>query len=133
MNRAQGMVRDAKKQLKESRELLTGGSGDAATGGKRAEMGVLWAKERMLRDMLKTLDTMWVSITANSAPLTMPHSENLKQVADKLETMIGDKRFLQASIVLMRSVRTVDKQDMREIGALAELRAYLKGQQQVRR
>ncbi len=67
MSRAQSMVREAKKQLRESRELLTGGAGGGggaadptspATGGKRAEMGVLWAKERMLRDMLKTLDTM---------------------------------------------------------------------------
>ncbi len=45
--------------------------------------------------------------------------------------MIGDKRFLQAAIVLMRSIKLVDKEEMREIGALAELRAYLKGQQQV--
>ncbi len=64
----------------------------------------------------------------------VPHvgnSEYLKQVPDKLESMIGDKRFLQASHVLMRSLKTANKEDMKDVGALTDLRTYLTDQRQV--
>jgi exocyst complex component 4 len=66
LSRAQGLVRETKKQLLNSKDLLSGGVGDVddatpqagLTTGKRAEMGSLWNKERTLKDMLKTLDVM---------------------------------------------------------------------------
>ena len=61
LNRAQGVVKDTKKKLVEGRELLSGrtdASVSGASSGKRSEMVALWHKERALREMLKTLDTM---------------------------------------------------------------------------
>jgi hypothetical protein len=61
LNRAQGIVRDTKKKLAEGRELLIGraeATVSATASGKRSEMVALWHKERALREMLKTLDTM---------------------------------------------------------------------------
>jgi exocyst complex component 4 len=53
-------------------------------------------------------------------------------VADVLETLISEKRFLQASVLLVRSLKTINRQDMLEIGAVADLRSYLNGQETVR-
>ncbi|OXH21821.1 exocyst complex component 4 [Cryptococcus neoformans] len=50
--------------------------------------------------------------------------DNLKQVPDQLESLIGDKRFLQASLILVRSLETINKPELREIGALSDLRSY---------
>ncbi|OWZ70298.1 hypothetical protein AYX14_04331 [Cryptococcus neoformans] len=50
--------------------------------------------------------------------------DNLKQVPDQLESLIGDKRFLQASFILVRSLETINKPELREIGALSDLRSY---------
>jgi len=59
-------------------------------------------------------------------------SDHLKSVADVLETLISEKRFLQASVLLVRSLKTINRQDMLEIGAVADLRSYLNGQETVR-
>lgn len=61
LNRAQGVVKDTKKKLVEGRELLSGRTEATVSGaasGKRSEMVALWHKERALREMLKTLDTV---------------------------------------------------------------------------
>lgn len=49
-----------------------------------------------------------------------------------LESLISEKRLLQAAILLVRSLKTINKQDMLDIGAVADLRAYLVGQESVR-
>jgi exocyst complex component 4 len=59
------------------------------------------------------------------------HSDHLKTVPDILETLISEKRLLQASVHLVRSLKTINKQDMVEIGAVADLRSYLVGQETV--
>ncbi|KIR32052.1 exocyst complex component 4 [Cryptococcus deuterogattii MMRL2647] len=46
------------------------------------------------------------------------------QVPDQLESLVGDKRFLQASLILVRSIETINKPELREIGALSDLRSY---------
>ncbi len=152
------MVKDTKKSLKESRELLSGGGAGVGVGigegqggagpgtGKRAEMGMLWQKERALKNMLKQLGTMSVwrisyrSADRDSADLAeirvdtdlkidiQFHSESLRSVPDKLETLIGDKRFLQAALVLVRSIKMINREELLEVPALSELRAYLTGQ-----
>ena len=49
-----------------------------------------------------------------------------------LESLISEKRLLQAAILLVRSLKTINKQDMLDVGAVADLRAYLVGQESVR-
>jgi exocyst complex component 4 len=44
---------------------------------------------------------------------------------------MSEKRLLQASILLVRSLKTINKSDMIEIGAVADLRSYLVGQETV--
>lgn len=57
----------------------------------------------------------------------------MKQVPDQLESLIGDKRFLQASLILVRSLETINKPELREIGALSDLRSYFVTQETVKR
>jgi len=58
-------------------------------------------------------------------------SEHLKTVPDVLETLISEKRFLQASVLLIRSLKIITSSDMQEIGAVSDLRSYLIGQETV--
>lgn len=66
--------------------------------------------------------------TAHSIDL----SERLRLVPDVLESLISEKRLLQAAVLLVRSLKTINNQDMLDIGAVADLRAYLIGQESVR-
>lgn len=59
-------------------------------------------------------------------------SEHLKTVPDLLETLMSEKRLLQASILLIRSLKIINNPDMLEIGAVADLRSYLNSQEVVR-
>jgi exocyst complex component 4 len=45
--------------------------------------------------------------------------------------LIADKKFIAAALILTRAIRTINKDEMMEIGALADLRTYLIGQQNV--
>jgi hypothetical protein len=45
--------------------------------------------------------------------------------------LISEKRLLQAAVLLVRSLKTIKKQDMLDIGAVADLRAYFVGQESV--
>lgn len=51
---------------------------------------------------------------------------------DLLETLMSEKRLLQASILLVRSLKVINKPDMLEIGAVSDLRSYLNAQETVR-
>lgn len=59
------------------------------------------------------------------------NSEHLKSVPDLLETLMSEKRLLQASVLLVRSLKMINGQDMLEIGAVSDLRGYLVGQETV--
>ena len=59
-------------------------------------------------------------------------SEYLKTVPDLLETLMSEKRLLQGSILLVRSLKIINNADMHEIGAVADLRSYLETQEAVR-
>ena len=50
---------------------------------------------------------------------------------DVLETLMSEKRLLQASVLLVRSLKMINKPEMVEIGAVADLRGYLVGQETV--
>lgn len=60
-------------------------------------------------------------------------SENLNKVPERLESLIGDRKFLQASLILTRSLKTIDREEMLEIEALNDLRVYLQAQKTVGR
>jgi exocyst complex component 4 len=45
---------------------------------------------------------------------------------------MSEKRLLQAAILLVRSLKIINKPDMMEIGAVSDLRSYLLGQETVR-
>lgn len=59
------------------------------------------------------------------------NSEHLKAVPDTLESLISEKRLLQAAVLLVRSLKTVSRSEMLEIGAISDLRSYLTGQETV--
>ncbi len=44
---------------------------------------------------------------------------------------MSEKRLLQASILLVRSLKIINKPDMLEIGAVSDLRSYLVSQETV--
>jgi exocyst complex component 4 len=45
--------------------------------------------------------------------------------------MIGDKKFLPAALILVRSIKTVNKAEISQIGAVSELKAYFASQETV--
>jgi hypothetical protein len=57
--------------------------------------------------------------------------EHLKTVPDVLESLMSEKRLLQAAVLLVRSLKTISRPDMLEIGAVSDLRSYLAGQETV--
>lgn len=59
-------------------------------------------------------------------------SERLRAVPDVLESLISEKRLLQAAVLLIRSLKLINKQDMLEVGAVSDLRSYLNAQEVVR-
>lgn len=59
-------------------------------------------------------------------------SEHLKSIPDVLEALISEKRLIQASVLLVRSLKLINKPDMQEVGAVSDLRGYLTGQETVR-
>lgn len=63
---------------------------------------------------------------------TVPASEHLKAIPEQLETLLSEKRLLLAALVLVRSVKTLNKPALSEIGALADLRNYFSLQEVVR-
>ncbi|WVR04091.1 hypothetical protein IAU60_001090 [Kwoniella sp. DSM 27419] len=105
LSKAQEQVKKSKEGLREAR--------DGFAGKGKSELASIRARERMVRDMLKILDTV----------------DNLKQVPDQLESLIGDKRFLKAALILVRSLKTINKPELEEIGALSDLRTYLAAQE----
>ncbi|KAF8323217.1 hypothetical protein DL93DRAFT_2049947 [Clavulina sp. PMI_390] len=100
LTKAQGELTEARSQLVEARDAL---------GNKHADLVQLWSRGQTLDEMMRLLDEI----------------ERLKNVPDLLESLISEKRLLQAAILLVKSMKTISKQDMLDIGAVADLRAYL--------
>lgn len=46
-------------------------------------------------------------------------------IPDRLESLLSEKRFLSAVVLLVRSLKTINKPEMLEIGALSDLRSWL--------
>ncbi len=102
---AQTSVSGARRRLRDSREAL---------GAKRADLVQMWQRSQAVKEALKLLDLV----------------EHLKSVPDKLESLMAEKHFLESVNLLVRSLKTIDKPEVVEVGATNDLRAYLKGQEQ---
>ncbi|KIK30358.1 hypothetical protein PISMIDRAFT_87500, partial [Pisolithus microcarpus 441] len=101
---AQTQVRETRTALQEAKEAL---------GSRRADLVQLWSRGQMLEEMIRLLDDI----------------EHLKSVPDVLETLISEKRLIQAAALLIRSLKLINKPDMQEISAVGDLRSYLTGQE----
>ncbi|KAG2154660.1 Sec8 exocyst complex component-specific domain-containing protein [Suillus clintonianus] len=97
---AQTQIKQSKTALMEAKEAL---------GNKRADLVQLWSRGQVLEEMMRLLDQI----------------EHLKSVPDALETLMSEKRLSQASVLLVRSLKLINKPDMQEIGAVSDLRSYL--------
>ncbi|KAF9457349.1 Sec8 exocyst complex component-specific domain-containing protein [Collybia nuda] len=104
LGEAQSQIHDARTSILEVKEVL---------GNRRADLVQLWSRGQTLEEMLHLLDQI----------------EHLKSVPDLLETLVSEKRLLQASVLLVRSLKTINKPDMLEIGAVTDLRNYFFGQE----
>lgn len=105
LERAQAQVKLSREGLKEARE------GIGAKG--KAELASIRTRERMVKEMLQILDLV----------------EELKQVPEQLESCLADKRFLQAALLLQRSIKTANREVLQEIGALSDLKQYFHTQE----
>ncbi|TDL28204.1 hypothetical protein BD410DRAFT_818641 [Rickenella mellea] len=104
LSTAQTHITDARTALQEAKDAL---------GNKRSDLVQLWSRGQTIDEMLRLMDQI----------------ENLKSVPDVLESLMTEKRLLDASVLLIRSLKTINKPDLLEIGAVADLRAYLTGQE----
>ncbi|KAK7468709.1 exocyst subunit [Stygiomarasmius scandens] len=100
----QTQIDEARTSLQESKDAL---------GSKRADLVQLWSRGQTLEEMMRLLDQI----------------EQLKSVPDVLETLMSEKQLLQASVLLIRNLKIINKPDMLEIGAVSDLRAYLTSQE----
>ncbi|KAJ3882708.1 exocyst complex component sec8 [Lentinula edodes] len=104
LSETQNEIDEARTSLQESKEAL---------GSKRADLVQMWSRGQMLEEMMHLLDQI----------------EHLKTVPDLLETLMSEKRLLQASVLLVRNLKIINKPEMQEIGAVSDLRSYLLGQE----
>ncbi|KIY62642.1 exocyst complex component sec8 [Cylindrobasidium torrendii FP15055 ss-10] len=100
----QTQIEDTRGALVEAKEAL---------GSKRADLVQLWSRGQALEEMMHILDQI----------------EHLKSIPDLLETLVSEKRLLQASVLLVRSLKIINKPEMLEIGAVADIRSYLASQE----
>ncbi|KAI3622267.1 sec8 exocyst complex component specific domain-containing protein [Moniliophthora roreri] len=100
----QTQVSEARASLQESKDAL---------GTKRADLVQLWSRGQTLEEMMRILDQI----------------DQLKSMPDLLETLMSEKRLLQASVLLVKNLKVINKPDILEIGAVADLRSYLSGQE----
>ncbi|KAG8889462.1 hypothetical protein FRB98_004147 [Tulasnella sp. 332] len=102
--KVQAEVTDARKRLQETRDAL---------GMKRTDLAQLWSRGQVVEEMVRLLDEI----------------DHLKAIPDILETRISEKRLLHAATLLTRNLKTINKPELHEIGALTDLRSYLAGQE----
>lgn len=123
----QTQIGEARTALQEAKDAL---------GSKRADLVQLWSRGQTLEEMIRLLDQMFVSVlrkyNSRLNYCCIFYREHLKSVPDLLESLMSEKRLLQASVLLIRSLKMINKPDMLEIGAVSDLRGYLNGQETVR-
>ncbi|SCV70809.1 BQ2448_3571 [Microbotryum intermedium] len=97
----QKQIIDLRKSLVDAREMLE----------RKGREGLFGLYNRMshLEEMLKLLDEI----------------DHFRSIPDRLELLLSEKRFLSAIVLLVRSLKTISKPEMMEIGALTDLRSWL--------
>ncbi|KAK7059154.1 exocyst subunit [Paramarasmius palmivorus] len=100
----QTQISEARAALQESKDSL---------GTKRGDLMQLWSRGQTLEEMMRILDQI----------------DQLKSMPDLLETLMSEKRLLQASVLLVKNLKVINKPDMLEIGAVSDLRSYMSGQE----
>ncbi|SGY79129.1 BQ5605_C008g05051 [Microbotryum silenes-dioicae] len=97
----QKQIVDLRKSLVDAREMLEGKGREGLFG--------LYNRMSHLEEMLKLLDEI----------------DHFRSIPDRLELLLSEKRFLSAVVLLVRSLKTISKPEMMEIGALTDLRSWL--------
>ena len=108
LTHAQKDTTELRKVLEEVRETL---------GKRRTDLAVLEARRTELAEMDRILMTI----------------ETLRSIPDRLENLLSDKQFLPAASLLMRSLKMINRAEMREVAATADLRSYFASQEAVGR
>lgn len=120
----QTQAQETRISLQEAKEAL---------GTRRADLVQLWSRGQILEEMMRLLDEMSAFSLLHLWKFGLNIlSEHLKSIPDVLEALISEKRLIQASVLLVRSLKLINKPDMQEIGAVYDLRSYLTGQETVR-
>lgn len=104
LSASQDGISGARKQLQTARDAL---------GTRRADLVQMWQRMQSVKEAMRVLGLI----------------EQLRDVPDELESLMAEKRFLEATQLLMRSLRLIQRDDLAEVGATADLRAYLRSQE----
>ncbi|QRV97223.1 exocyst complex component Sec8 [Ceratobasidium sp. AG-Ba] len=105
------LLSETQKHIAEARTSLT--DARAALSHQRADLVQFWSRGQTIEEMLRILDEI----------------DRLKNVPDQLESLMSEKKLLQAALLLVRSQKTITNADLMDIGALTDLRLYLTGQE----
>ncbi|GAA5916657.1 hypothetical protein JCM6882_001573 [Rhodosporidiobolus microsporus] len=92
-----------------------GGTRERLEGKGREGLAGMYARMGMLEEMGGVLDEI----------------DHLLRLPPSLESLLSEKRFLSAVVLLVRSTKALHKPDLLEIGALADLRAWALAQEGV--
>jgi exocyst complex component 4 len=96
---------------------------------KRTAVIQFWTRVPTLEEIMRILDQMCVYVQRLSMLLILAFPQRHEVCSGSL---ISERGLVQASSQLGPSFKTVIGQDMTEIGAVTDLRSYLKGQETVR-
>ncbi|WFD23784.1 Xaa-Pro aminopeptidase [Malassezia equina] len=94
----------ARQKLQSARDAL---------GARRADFEQMWYRLESVKEAIRVLGLL----------------EQLRSVPEELEMLMTAKRFLEATQLLMHSLRMIQRADLAELGATADLRAYLRTQE----
>ncbi|GAA5875446.1 hypothetical protein JCM8547_004407 [Rhodosporidiobolus lusitaniae] len=92
-----------------------GGTRERLEGKGREGLAGMYSRMGMLEEMGGVLDEI----------------DSLLRLPPSLESLLSEKRFLSAVVLLVRSIKTLNKPEMMEIGALADLRSWAGAQEGV--
>ncbi|BGP15461.1 exocyst subunit [Rhodosporidiobolus nylandii] len=92
-----------------------GGTRERLEGKGREGLAGMYARMGMLEEMGGVLDEI----------------DHLLRLPPSLESLLSEKRFLSAVVLLVRSIKALNKPELLEIGALADLRGWAAQQEGV--
>lgn len=80
---------------------------------QRQDLKQLWSKGNQVREAMKIIDQI----------------DTLKNVPDKLESLISEKRWIEAVLLLINSLKAINQPSLRGVGAIVDLRLFLQSQE----